>query len=79
MVIHIHYIYNYFSSLISDQFQVTTDAIKRIYVRYFSSKKLQEEASLCPHEKLPICIATGIKTNKDQPQKLCLFVAYTSL
>ena len=31
------------------------DAIKRLSsVRYFSYKKLQEGASLCPHEKLPI-------------------------
>ena len=43
------------------------DAIKRSSsVRYFSSKNLQEGASLCPHEKLPIkfCIATRIKTDK---------------
>ena len=31
------------------------DAIKRLpFVSYFSLKKLQEGASLCPHEKLPI-------------------------
>ena len=30
-------------------------------------KKLQEGASLCPHEKFATCIATGIKADKDQP------------
>ena len=46
------------------------DALKRLSsFRYFSSKKLQEGASLSPHEKLSIkyCIATGIKTDKGQP------------
>ena len=35
--------------------------------------------SLCPHDKPPIkyCIATGIKTEKGQPQMLCISVAFT--
>ena len=41
------------------------DIDKRISsVRYYCSKKLQEGVSLCSHEKLPICVSTGIKTGK---------------
>ena len=36
-------------------------------------------ASLCPNEELPIKsrIATGIKTDKDESEKLCISVAFT--
>ena len=51
------------------------DAIKRLSA---SSKKLQDGASR--YEKLPInyCIATGIKTEKDQPQRLYICGFYPS-
>ena len=72
------YIYIYTSDIPS--VSGNNDVIKRLScATNVSSKKLQEGASLCLHEKLPIkyCIAAGIKTDKHQPQKLCISVAFT--
>ena len=84
LVSRLIYNYNYFPCLIGNIWYPTSfsniDVIKRLSSgRKFSSKKLQEGASLGPHEKSPIkyCIATGIKTEKGQPQILCISVICT--
>ena len=47
-------------------------------IEYFSSKQLQEGASLSANDKLLIkyCMVTGVKTDNGQPQKLCIYVAF---
>ena len=84
LVARLIYNYNYFPCLIGNIWYPTSfsniDVIKRLSSgRQFSSKKLQEGASLGPYEKSPIkyCIATEIKTSKGQPRILCISVIFT--
>ena len=57
--------------------QFTETVTETSSFRHFLSK-LQEGASLCPHKKSPICIATGLET-KTSFEQLCISVTFTQV